>query len=188
MPVVAFDGDADRAHVGRAVGPRHRWRRHHADRGTPPAERRASAGQHCCFHRMSNLGLEKALERAASRMLRTPVGDKYVLEEMLRRNAALGGEQSGHVIFREYATTGDGMLTALKVLETCVHARSKTLDELAADLERLSPTAGECTSEGTQAARPDLPAFVPRSRLRSGTERIGPRAGAVLRHRTAGCV
>ena len=47
-------------------------------------------------------------------MLRTPVGDKYVLEEMERRGAVLGGEQSGHIIFREYATTGDGMLTALQ--------------------------------------------------------------------------
>ncbi len=66
-------------------------------------------------------------------MIRTPVGDKYVLEEMLRRNASLGGEQSGHVIFREYATAGDGMLTALKLLETCVRENA-TLDELAADL------------------------------------------------------
>jgi phosphoglucosamine mutase len=62
------------------------------------------------------------------------VGDKYVLEEMLRRNAALGGEQSGHIIFREFATTGDGMLTALKVLETSVR-EGATLDELATDLK-----------------------------------------------------
>ena len=62
---------------------------------------------------MSNLGLEKALGRLGIEMVRTPVGDKYVLEEMIRRDAKLGGEQSGHVIFRDYATTGDGMLTAL---------------------------------------------------------------------------
>jgi phosphoglucosamine mutase len=66
-------------------------------------------------------------------MVRTPVGDKYVLEEMVRREAALGGEQSGHIIFREYATTGDGMLTGLKVLETAVLAGA-TLDALTADL------------------------------------------------------
>jgi phosphoglucosamine mutase len=82
---------------------------------------------------MSNLGLEKALGRLGIEMVRTPVGDKYVLEEMLRRDAPLGGEQSGHVIFSEYATTGDGMLTALKLLETCVRENA-TLDELAADL------------------------------------------------------
>jgi phosphoglucosamine mutase len=82
---------------------------------------------------MSNLGLEKALERRGIRMIRTAVGDKYVLEEMLRNDAVLGGEQSGHIIFREYATTGDGMLTALKVLETSVRENAG-LDELAAEL------------------------------------------------------
>jgi phosphoglucosamine mutase len=82
---------------------------------------------------MSNLGLEKALGQLGISLLRTPVGDKYVLEEMLRRGAALGGEQSGHVIFREYATTGDGMLTALKTLETSRRENS-SLDELVAGL------------------------------------------------------
>src|ERR1700691_6252877 len=57
---------------------------------------------------MSNLGLERALERDGIRLLRTPVGDKYVLEEMVREGAVLCGEQSGHVIFRQFATTGDG--------------------------------------------------------------------------------
>jgi phosphoglucosamine mutase len=66
---------------------------------------------------MSNLGLQKALATHDIQLVRTPVGDKYVLEEMLRRDAVIGGEQSGHVIFRDYATTGDGMLTALQVLE-----------------------------------------------------------------------
>jgi phosphoglucosamine mutase len=66
---------------------------------------------------MSNLGLQKALNAHGIEMLRTPVGDKYVLEEMLKRGAALGGEQSGHVIFLQHATTGDGLLTAIQVLE-----------------------------------------------------------------------
>jgi phosphoglucosamine mutase len=75
-----------------------------------------------------------ALRREGLSMLRTPVGDKYVLEEMLRTGAALGGEQSGHVIFRAFATTGDGMLTALQVF-AAAHQQRKTLDELTADLE-----------------------------------------------------
>ena len=66
-------------------------------------------------------------------MVRTQVGDKYVLEEMERIGARLGGEQSGHVIFRDYATTGDGMLTAVRILELAVQA-GKGLDELTADL------------------------------------------------------
>jgi phosphoglucosamine mutase len=78
---------------------------------------------------MSNLGFERALLKRGISLVRTAVGDKYVLEEMIRRGAPVGGEQSGHVIFREYATTGDGLLTALRVLE--VVARSgRTLDEL----------------------------------------------------------
>jgi phosphoglucosamine mutase len=67
-------------------------------------------------------------------MIRTPVGDKYVLEEMLRRNAALGGEQSGHVIFHKYATTGDGMLTALRVFEV-MRQSGAGLDELTHELK-----------------------------------------------------
>jgi phosphoglucosamine mutase len=78
---------------------------------------------------MSNLGLQKALEAHGIELVRMPVGDKYVIEEMLRLGAALGGEQSGHVIFHEYATTGDGMLTALRVLDVMM-ASGKNLDEL----------------------------------------------------------
>ncbi|MFQ5515398.1 MAG: phosphoglucosamine mutase [Myxococcota bacterium] len=65
---------------------------------------------------MSNLGLELALERAGIRMLRTEVGDRYVVEAMRREKLNLGGEQSGHIVFLEHNTTGDGMLTALQVL------------------------------------------------------------------------
>ena len=82
---------------------------------------------------MSNLGLEQALAAHGIRLLRTPVGDKYVLEEMLRSGAALGGEQSGHIIFRDYATTGDGMLTALRVLEV-LNASGTDLDDLTREL------------------------------------------------------
>jgi phosphoglucosamine mutase len=82
---------------------------------------------------MSNLGLEQALERDGIRLTRTAVGDKYVLEEMLRSGAALGGEQSGHVIFSDYSTTGDGMLTALKIMTIAAETGSG-LDELTAGL------------------------------------------------------
>ena len=82
---------------------------------------------------MSNLGLEKAFEVYGIEMLRTPVGDKYVLEEMLARKAALGGEQSGHVIFSEYATTGDGLLTALHILDI-IRDSHQSLDELVSEI------------------------------------------------------
>lgn len=83
---------------------------------------------------MSNFGLEAALKARGVQLVRAAVGDKYVLEEMIRRGAHVGGEQSGHVIFRDFATTGDGMLTALRTMEVVVES-GQTLDELTADLK-----------------------------------------------------
>jgi phosphoglucosamine mutase len=84
---------------------------------------------------MSNMGVEIALKNSGIRMLRANVGDKYVLEEMLKTGATLGGEQSGHIIFRDGdATTGDGLLTALRVMDVIVRS-GKTLAELVGDLK-----------------------------------------------------
>src|ERR1700689_3721347 len=82
---------------------------------------------------MSNMGLEAALKRSGIRMFRAPVGDRYVLEEMLKHKAALGGEQSGHILLPHLATTGDGLLTALVVLDLVARS-GKSIDELTADL------------------------------------------------------
>jgi phosphoglucosamine mutase len=131
----AFDGDADRCilvsgsgkvidgdHV-LLIAARQLLRQSRFD-GTEPA---------VVATVMSNLGLEKALANDGIRLLRTAVGDKYVLEEMVRRDLPLGGEQSGHVIFRDHATTGDGLLTALRMMQAARTAAA-TLDELTADL------------------------------------------------------
>jgi phosphoglucosamine mutase len=83
---------------------------------------------------MSNMGLEAALKRSGIMMLRAAVGDRYVLELMQQRHAALGGEQSGHILFPHLATTGDGLLTALVVLDLIART-SKTIEELTADLK-----------------------------------------------------
>ncbi|MFP5235348.1 MAG: phosphoglucosamine mutase [Acidobacteriota bacterium] len=83
---------------------------------------------------MSNMGLEAALKRSGIRMLRSSVGDRYVLEMMQKHDAALGGEQSGHILFPHLATTGDGVLTALVVLDLLARS-GKSLDELTADLK-----------------------------------------------------
>jgi phosphoglucosamine mutase len=83
---------------------------------------------------MSNMGLEAALRRDGIRMLRAPVGDKYVLEMMQAHSAAIGGEQSGHILFPHLATTGDGLLTALVVLDL-VRRAGKPLHALIADLK-----------------------------------------------------
>ena len=88
---------------------------------------------------MSNMGLEAALRRDQIKMLRAPVGDKYVLEMMQANHAALGGEQSGHILFPHLATTGDGLLTALVVLDV-LERSGKPLDELVADLKVFPQT------------------------------------------------
>jgi phosphoglucosamine mutase len=78
---------------------------------------------------MSNFWLEESFGREGIRLLRAPVGDKYVLERMLAEDLVLGGEQSGHIIFREVATTGDGILTALLFLDT-LRDEALTLEEI----------------------------------------------------------
>jgi phosphoglucosamine mutase len=86
---------------------------------------------------MSNGGLQRAIEAAGGRLVRTPVGDRNVLEAMERSDAVLGGEQSGHVIFRDRATTGDGMLTAIELARASRDAGGPPLSELAAQIPRL---------------------------------------------------
>ncbi len=83
---------------------------------------------------MSNMGLEAALRRDGIQMLRAPVGDKYVLQMMKENRASLGGEQSGHILFPAKATTGDGLLTALIILDI-IQRSGKPLHELCADLK-----------------------------------------------------
>src|SRR5208283_2725081 len=79
---------------------------------------------------MSNAGLDAALEAAGGRVVRTAVGDKNVIDEMLREGANLGGEQSGHLIFRDFSTTGDGLVAALQVLRI-MKSKGQKLSRLA---------------------------------------------------------
>jgi phosphoglucosamine mutase len=82
---------------------------------------------------MSNFGLYKALDEAGIGYAKTKVGDKYVYEYMTQNNCHIGGEQSGHIIFSKYATTGDGILTSIKMMEVML-ARKKKMSELASPL------------------------------------------------------
>ena len=132
---VTFDGDADRAlfcdENGRVVN---------GDAALLAAARDLRAqgklnGDTIVATTMSNMGLEIALRKSGIHMLRANVGDKYVLEEMLKTHATLGGEQSGHIIFRDGdATTGDGLLTALRLMDIIVRS-GKALSELVGDLK-----------------------------------------------------
>ncbi len=85
---------------------------------------------------MANLGFHRAMDEAGVRVISAAVGDRYVLEEMLRTGAVIGGEQSGHVIFAKHATTGDGVLTAVEFLSRAAK-RGVTVGELAATMRRF---------------------------------------------------
>lgn len=132
---VTFDGDADRALFCDAQG-----RVVNGDgvlllTARDLQERGKLSGSTVVATTMSNMGVEIALKKSGIRMLRANVGDKYVLEEMLRTGATLGGEQSGHIIFRDGgATTGDGLLTALRVMDVIVRS-GRSLAELVSDLK-----------------------------------------------------
>ncbi len=131
---LSFDGDADRCMLAGAEG-----RVVNGDAILLVAARDLKArglltGDLVVATTMSNMGLEAALKRSGIRMLRAPVGDRYVLEQMQAHDAALGGEQSGHILLPHLATTGDGLLTALVVLD--LMARSgQSLDTLTRDLK-----------------------------------------------------
>jgi phosphoglucosamine mutase len=137
---VTFDGDADRALFSDAEG-----RVVDGDAVLLVAARDMQASgslskDTVVATTMSNMGLELALKRSGVGMLRANVGDKYVLEEMQRVGATLGGEQSGHILFRDGdATTGDGLLTALRVMQIMVRS-GKALSDLIGDLKVLPQT------------------------------------------------
>jgi phosphoglucosamine mutase len=85
---------------------------------------------------MTNLGLHKAMSNAGINVIVSDVGDRYVIEEMKKANCNIGGEQSGHIIFMDYVTTGDGIITALHILTT-MQRKNKTLAELALCMEEF---------------------------------------------------
>jgi phosphoglucosamine mutase len=119
---------------------------------------------------MSNGGLQRAIEAAGGRLLRTPVGDRHVFDAMERADAVLGGEQSGHIIFRDRATTGDGMLTAIELVKA-VRASGSTLSELAARIPRLPQVVINSAVRHKDAWQvdPEFAAAVARSEASLGT-------------------
>jgi phosphoglucosamine mutase len=122
---IALDGDADRLIVADEHG-------HLIDGDQVMAviarklhKEEKLAGGGVCATVMSNLGLERALAAIGLDLFRSPVGDRYVVEEMRRRGCNVGGEQSGHIILSDHSTTGDGLIAALQVLSTIVETGSR---------------------------------------------------------------
>ncbi len=133
---VALDGDADRALFADARGNVIDGDQVLASCAIAMHERGSLAGDLVVTTVMANLGFHRAMREAGVRVVATQVGDRYVLEEMLRSGAVLGGEQSGHVIFREQATTGDGLLTAVRFL-SLASRRGVSVQELASCMRRF---------------------------------------------------
>jgi phosphoglucosamine mutase len=129
---VAFDGDADRVLLVDAAGELVDGDHIIAICAIDRHERRALAGDSVVVTVMTNLGFRLAMDKRGIHVVETQVGDRYVLEALESRHFDLGGEQSGHVIFRDLATTGDGLLTALQVLDVVVRS-GRSLADLAGE-------------------------------------------------------
>jgi len=124
---------------------------------------------------MSNIGFEVAMREAWIKVITTPVGDRYVLEEMLAKRYALGGEQSGHIIFLEHNTTGDGIVTALQVLAVMLR-QAKPLSELSACMTSY-PQVLVNVQVRRRSAMEELPKV--QEAIRAAEARLG-KAGRVL--------
>jgi phosphoglucosamine mutase len=127
---------------------------------------------------MSNLGLEKALERRGLSLLRTQVGDRYVVEAMRSGGFNLGGEQSGHIIFLEHSRTGDGLMTALQVLAV-MRRSGRKLSELTADFERF-PQVVVNVRVGEKKPLESLPAL--QERIRKVEAELDGRGRVLIRY------
>jgi phosphoglucosamine mutase len=121
---------------------------------------------------MSNLGLVQAMEKAGITVVPTAVGDRYVLEAMLAGGYRLGGEQSGHVVMLDHATTGDGLLTALKVMDRVVRTQRSVAD-LAADVVLLPQVLVNVRADRTRATAADVVAAIAAEEVElAGTGRV----------------
>ncbi len=146
----AFDGDADRCiavdNVGRVIDGDHII----YICGKYLKNRQKLDGNHVVVTIMSNLGLFKALDQAGIEYDVTKVGDKYVNEDMEKNGFVLGGEQSGHIIFSRYATTGDGILTAIMLMETILESKTD-LKTLASGMQKYPQLLKNVRVEDKQA-------------------------------------
>ena len=174
---IAFDGDGDRVimvdHRGEIVDGDHMLGICAQDM----LERESLRRKTVVGTVMSNLGLELALKARGVRLLRTPVGDRYVVEAMLKGGYNLGGEQSGHVLFLNYTTTGDGILTALRLLSVMLR-KDKPLAELADFLQKCP----QILINVEVKERKDLKTL-PQARqaIQEAEKRLGPQARLLVR-------
>jgi phosphoglucosamine mutase len=174
---VAFDGDADRAMFADAHGNVVDGDQVITACALALKEDGRLAKDTVVVTVMANLGLRLALEEAGIAVLETQVGDRYVLEELRRTGATVGGEQSGHVIFLDQATTGDGLLTAVRFLSLAART-GRTVAELAGGMRRF-PQVLENVRVPEPAAAAEATAA--RQAIRAATDSLGSRGRVLVR-------
>jgi len=175
---VTFDGDADRCMLAGAKGTVINGDAILLVAARDLKERGMLSDDLVVATTMSNMGLDAALKRSGIRMLRAPVGDRYVLEQMQKNGAALGGEQSGHILFPHLATTGDGLLTALVVLDLIARS-GKSIDELTADL-KVFPQVIVNVKVREKKPLESIPSV--RARIREAEEELADSGRVVIRY------
>ncbi len=168
---IAFDGDADRCLAVDEQGCLVDGDQIMAICGLDLAERGRLAGNALVGTVMSNFGLSKFCEANGLKLLSTKVGDRFVLEEMLLEDYNFGGEQSGHLIFRDFATTGDGALTAIQLL-SLMRRKGKPLSALATVMEKYP----QCTVN-IPATQEQKLAFYTDKTLREAADEVKKRLG-----------
>ena len=175
---VAFDGDGDRVifvdHEGKLVD---------GDAimalvGVEMLKQNRLAGNTVVGTIMSNLGLELALRKHGGQLVRTAVGDRYVMERMLADGYVIGGEQSGHMIFLEHSTTGDGILAALQVL-ALMQQSGKSLKELAAVMQPV-PQVSQAVTTTSKPPLEQMPGV--QAAIKSAESSLGVEGRVVMRY------
>jgi phosphoglucosamine mutase len=174
---LAFDGDADRVIAVDERGALVDGDEILAVTAIDLHDRKLLRGDAVVATVMSNLGLQRALEPYGIAVVETPVGDRNVLDVLEQRNLTLGGEQSGHVIFADHATTGDGTLTGIFLLDTMAR-RGRSLSELASVLARVPQILRNVAVDGADGLRSDAAFW---SRVRDVDDELGDDGRVLVR-------
>jgi phosphoglucosamine mutase len=174
---LAFDGDADRVIAVDERGALVDGDEILAIAGIDLHDRKLLRGDAVVATVMSNLGLRRALEPYGIEVIETPVGDRNVLDVLEQRNLSLGGEQSGHVIYADHATTGDGTLTGIFLLDAMAR-RGRSLSELASVVTRVPQVLRNVAVEGAEALSRDAAFW---SRVRDVDAELGDDGRVLVR-------
>ncbi|MBV8061783.1 MAG: phosphoglucosamine mutase [Alphaproteobacteria bacterium] len=156
---IALDGDADRLIIADEKGQKVDGDQLMGLIATHMAKRGALKGGAVVATVMSNLGLERHLQAQGLRLIRTPVGDRYVVEAMQEKGCNLGGEQSGHIVLSDYSTTGDGLIAALQVLAVLRESGRKA-SELCAVFKPLPQILSNVRAPGEILQKPAVQAAI----------------------------